>query len=252
MSTCQICAREIKTTKRNELYSHGYKVPMYGYRSSECEGTSYVPYEVSNARLGEIIIRRREYIEKLKETIAHYDVFPPDEIKAEDFRGKTVTYTRPEDFNPRIKAKTFTRNYQNEYEIQKIRYRGELRMSEASLAWMQHRYENWHKQDPEQMSIVGFVISGIVRCNSCLVGLQHDEKMLEAVKTGIIPVELTSNKGIPILPVLAGQGASLVCVRCECQLAPIETFNEESQIDMGTIESEMQWLDIQAEIEGAF
>jgi len=101
MTTCQICGREIKTV-RGRIARHKYKRPEYAWKSSDCEGAGYPPYEESKDRLVDYIaICTRENDDKLK-LDAYFRSNPPPTLVRE---GSWTLYApeilkRPKNFNP--------------------------------------------------------------------------------------------------------------------------------------------------------
>lgn len=244
--TCQVCARSIKTTKDFSIWGHGYKLPQYGYKTSDCEGAWYLPYEKSCIRLKEVIKVRHTYVEKQKELLAHWITFPPEQIQTTDFKGKDIIYKRPENFNVSSSRHSIY-GYPDEWMAQKRKYQHAIQSGEADLQYMQQRLENWGKH--EKLDIVGFVTEYSTRCLDCVKGLRNDDRMIVARITGVMPLICDGNDNV-IYPILAKHGPYHKCDRCHCKLAQDDNFNEELQQVMPTSESDANWSDIQAE--GAF
>ena len=226
--TCQVCGRGIKTTSRSGVIAyHGYKVPQYGSRTKDCAGAGYPPYEVSVLRLQAVIQDRREYVEQLKENYAKLMVSPPQEIKVSTKNKPDVVYKKPEDFN--VYGKRGISRYEYEFNKIKCAYADKIRMGEADIQYMTYRLTTWDKLGKQQkMDIVGFLTEYSCRCTSCIVGLRNDDKMLEAVKTGVMPHIYDSNNNL-IHSVLEKHGPYHECDKCHCKLAQDDNFNEELQ-----------------------
>jgi len=102
-STCQICARAIKS-KNGLIAHHGYTRPGYGYQTRSCPGAKFRPYEVSCDCIQATIDSMNSWVEKAQATHAEWIANPPDTLTWAEMRngrttGRTITVARPVGFD---------------------------------------------------------------------------------------------------------------------------------------------------------
>lgn len=117
MTTCQICARAIKTVKARGLHPvgypgqeviahHGYKRPGHGWQTSSCHGARHLPYEISRDAIPPVIDWLERAILAVDGELAAMMLDPPATlVRYRDGYGVNlhaakIEVPRPEGFDP--------------------------------------------------------------------------------------------------------------------------------------------------------
>lgn len=150
MSTCQICAREIRASK-GLIAHHGYKRPGGGYQTGSCFGARYLPYEVSCDRLPFAINYFQNFIVTQKSYLENFLKNPPSTLTRRSFRlhGKEETYTKPQNFDPnnRLYAYSTSQMYEIEFESRRFNVTSSIEAAERELKFLKERLANWVKKE---------------------------------------------------------------------------------------------------------
>ena len=147
MTTCQICAREIKANT-GVIAHHGYRRPGGGWQTASCAGARFLPYEKACDRLPPTIFAIQAFIARRTAELATMMANPPATLK---LQRRSVYDPRPEqdvekpaEFKPIIdgwgeKPRTYENVFYNMiYEIKRS-----IQMSETDLEFMQDRLARW-------------------------------------------------------------------------------------------------------------
>jgi hypothetical protein len=100
-TTCQICGRAIKANT-GVIAHHGYNRPGHGWQTSSCLGARFQPYEVSRARIPEVIEIWEAMKAQREASRAALIASPPEtltRLKRAYGSRETITLTRPEGFD---------------------------------------------------------------------------------------------------------------------------------------------------------
>lgn len=118
LTTCQICARVIKS-KSGLIAHHGYQRPDHGWQTSSCMGARYRPYEVACDALPPAIESVERHIERMTATLVDWTANPPRAIRCERTNRRDAwdkynvewSVIRPTNFDP---AAPVTRGNENQ------------------------------------------------------------------------------------------------------------------------------------------
>lgn len=152
-TTCQICARAIKS-KSGFIAHHGYTRPhQQGWQTASCMGAKHRPYEVSCDALPPAIESCKRYIETKKAFVQDLLDNPPATIEYQrrDSWGSAVgslkTYTRPENFDSRNDERHFSGVPGTEYKTHFNRRRDgalqDIKGTEQTMVYFEERLTKW-------------------------------------------------------------------------------------------------------------
>ena len=159
MSTCQICAREIKA-KNGLIAHHGYERPVYrsGWQTASCLGARGLPYEVSADLLPGAINIVSGHVLRLSEDLARLASKPPvanprhaswlNRQPSKRVRSDGSPIPEPPLLLARIEpteAVPYPDNYEYDQTYQSLHYHTKLALDQATeqLAFLEHRLGAW-------------------------------------------------------------------------------------------------------------
>lgn len=146
-TTCQICAREIKS-KTGCIAHHGYKRPGNGWQTASCYGALYSPYEISCNALPGAIQRVTDFIKSVSENLDQFLSSPPAIIKRMDRYGLTrppQEFKKPDTFNSGERPCSYNFNQQYELEFfSRVReMESSIKSAKRDLVFMEDRLAKW-------------------------------------------------------------------------------------------------------------
>jgi hypothetical protein len=149
MSTCQICAREIKAGD-GLIAHHGYKRPGHGWQTASCMGAKFAPYEVSRDRLPAVVRVVTDYLTTTRKTLRELLKGPPATFTVQprdawgNKRGEPRVYACPVDFDPNDSIRlgsTMPGTYGGEFRKERRRLEDGIAAAVRDLKFFRARYE---------------------------------------------------------------------------------------------------------------
>lgn len=104
-TTCQICAREIKSAN-GLIAHHGYQRPGYGYQTRSCFGARWKPYECGHDAIDAYLPKLEQWLGDARVSVSALLADPPGSMTYErrDAYHKVVVgpidLMKPEGFDP--------------------------------------------------------------------------------------------------------------------------------------------------------
>lgn len=146
MTTCQICAREIKAPK-GLIAHHGYKRPGDHYQTASCIGARFAPYETAADRIPYAIDRLRSFIQNKENQLHELLFFPPAILIGQVYKGsghyESINVFRPDGFNQNS-ARTFVPNaYDTLYYGRLSETKSAIKYAKIDLDFLTKRLADW-------------------------------------------------------------------------------------------------------------
>lgn len=107
MTTCQICAREIKLVN-GLIAHHGFRRPGDGWQTASCWGARFKPYEESCNRIPDVISMLEQEVNANEKAIQELKASPPETlIQISVFNRRSKVLERPSTFDPTTEPVSF-------------------------------------------------------------------------------------------------------------------------------------------------
>lgn len=146
MTTCQICARDIKALT-GVIAHHGYKRPGNGWQTASCFGARYKPYEEACDALPLAINSAKNFLANQKRYLKEFTETPPETLsKQTSWAKQGEVYQRPEGFNTEENEKQGSHRawtYESEHSHRLYMIKQSIKSAERDIDFMEKRLATW-------------------------------------------------------------------------------------------------------------
>lgn len=154
VTTCQICARNIKANT-GKIAHHGYQRPYkQGWQTGSCDGAKFLPYEESCDRLPYVIEKIDTFLFNQSRRLKDFMTDPPatlTESRMWSRNSEPKVFEKPADFDPKKNEDSYEsrmpHTYQNEYRSHKYNIEMSIKQAKRDLEFLRKRLTDWKPQN---------------------------------------------------------------------------------------------------------